>query len=158
MLCAKLRNGLATFFSSDFSSCVLLSEYDHSPRVSFSVLVGCLDLREAFSLILEVPFPSAGGLESSTILLYIEQSPLPTPQRFSRRLIFFRPFSTSSLRVQLLGGMLSFSFLFLGQEELEYSWPFAPAEMVVKEVVVGTAVREAAEMGDWSAREPLCLQ
>ena len=31
------------------------------------------------------------------------------------------------------------------QEELEYMWPFAPAETVVKEVVVGTAVREAAE-------------
>ena len=29
--------------------------------------------------------------------------------------------------------MLSFSFLFLVQEELEYSWPFAPAETVVKE-------------------------
>ena len=48
--------------------------------------------------------------------------------------------------------MLSFSFLFLGQEELEYSWPFAPAETVVKEVVVGTAVRETAETGDRSAR------
>ena len=54
--------------------------------------------------------------------------------------------------------MLSFSFLFLGQEELEYSWPFAPAETVVKEVVVGTAVRETAETGDRSAWEPLCLQ
>ena len=54
--------------------------------------------------------------------------------------------------------MLSFSFLFLGQEELKYSWPFALAEMVVKEVVVGTAVRETAEMGDRSARQPLCLQ
>ena len=54
--------------------------------------------------------------------------------------------------------MLSFSFLFLGQEELEYSWPFAPAEMVVNEVDVGTAVRETAETGDRSAREPLCLQ
>ena len=62
------------------------------------------------------------------------------------------------MRVQPLGGMLSFSFLFLGQEELEYSWPFAPVEMVVKELVVGTAVREAAEMGDRSALEPLCLQ
>ena len=62
------------------------------------------------------------------------------------------------MRVQPLGGMLSFSFLFLGQEELEYSWPFAPAETVVKEVVVGTAVRETAETGDRSAREPLCLQ
>ena len=41
--------------------------------------------------------------------------------------------------------MLSFSFLFVGQEELEYSWPFAPAETVVKEVVVGMAVRETAE-------------
>ena len=69
-------------------------------------------------------------------------------------LIFFRPFSASSLRLQPLGGMLSFSFLFLGQEELEYSWPF---ETVVKEVVVGTAVRETAKMGDRSAREPLCL-
>ena len=54
--------------------------------------------------------------------------------------------------------MLSFSFLFLGQEELKSSWPFAPAEMVVKEVVVGTVVREATETGDRSAREPLCLQ
>ena len=54
--------------------------------------------------------------------------------------------------------MLSFSFIFLEQEELEYSWIFAPAEMVVKEVVVGKAVREAAETGDQSAREPLCLQ
>ena len=62
------------------------------------------------------------------------------------------------MRVQPLGGMLSFSFLFLVQEELEYSWPFAPAETVVKEVVVGTAVREAAETGDRSTREPLCLQ
>ena len=54
--------------------------------------------------------------------------------------------------------MLSFSFLFVVQEELEYSWPFALAETVVGEVVVGTAVREAAETGDRSAREPLCLQ
>ena len=54
--------------------------------------------------------------------------------------------------------MLYFSSLFLGQEELEYSWPFAPAETVVKEVVVGMAVRETEEMGDRSAREPLCLQ
>ena len=54
--------------------------------------------------------------------------------------------------------MLPFSFLFLGQEELEYLWPFAPAETVVKKVVVGTAVRETAETGDRSAREPLCLQ
>ena len=53
---------------------------------------------------------------------------------------------------------MCFSFLFLGQEELEYSWPFAPAETVVKEMVVGTAVRETAEMGDRSARVPLCLQ
>ena len=30
--------------------------------------------------------------------------------------------------------------------------------VAVKEVVVGTAVRETAEMGDRSAREPLCLQ
>ena len=44
------------------------------------------------------------------------------------------------------------------QEELEYPWPFAPAETVVKKVVVGTAVREAAEMGDRSAWEPLYLQ
>src|SRR6185369_2792683 len=72
-------------------------------------------------------------------------------------LIFFRPFSASSLRVQPLGGMLSFSFLFLGQEELEYSWPFALAETVVKEVVVRTAVRETTEMGDRSAQEPLCF-
>ena len=49
-------------FSSDFSPCVPLSEYDHSPRVSFLVLVGCIGLREVFSLVLEVPFPSAGGL------------------------------------------------------------------------------------------------
>ena len=49
-------------FSSDFLPCVPLSEYDHSLRVSFSVLVGCLGLQEAFSLVLEVPFPSAGGL------------------------------------------------------------------------------------------------
>ena len=54
-----------------------------------------------------------------------------------------------------MGGMLSFSFLFPVQEELEYSWPFAPVEMVVKEVVVGTAVRETAETGDRSEREPL---
>ena len=53
---------------------------------------------------------------------------------------------------------MSFSFLFLMQEELEYSWPFAPVKTVVREVVVGTAVREAAEMGDRSARELLCLQ
>ena len=51
-----------------------------------------------------------------------------------------------------------FSFLFPVLEELEYSWPFAQAEMVVREVVIWMAVREAAEMGDWSAREPLCLQ
>ena len=76
-----------------------LSEYDHSPRVSFSVLVGCLGSQEAFSLILEVPY------------------------------------------------LLSFSFLFLVQEELEYSWPFAPVETVVKEVVVGTAERKTAETG-----------
>ena len=44
------------------------------------------------------------------------------------------------------------------QKELEYSRPFAPAETVVREVVVGTAVREAAETGDWSVWEPLCLQ
>ena len=54
--------------------------------------------------------------------------------------------------------MLSFSFPFLVQEELEYSWPFAPAETVVKEVVMGTAERETAETGDQSAQEPLCLQ
>ena len=53
---------------------------------------------------------------------------------------------------------MSFSFLFLVQEELEYSWPFAPTETVAREVVVGMAVREAAETGDRSAREPLCLQ
>ena len=53
---------------------------------------------------------------------------------------------------------MSFSFLFLVQEELEYSWPFSLVETVVREVVVGMAVWEAAEMGDRSAREPLCLQ
>ena len=53
---------------------------------------------------------------------------------------------------------MSFSFLFPVQEELEYSWPFAPAEMVVREVVVGMAVREDAETSDRSTREPLCLQ
>ena len=53
---------------------------------------------------------------------------------------------------------MSFSFLFPVQEELEYSWPFASAETVVREVVVETAVREATETGDRSAREPLCLQ
>ena len=41
---------------------------------------------------------------------------------------------------------------------MEYSWPFALVETVVKEVVVGTAVRETAETGDQSAWEPLCLQ
>ena len=40
---------------------------------------------------------------------------------------------------------------------MEYSWPFVPAETVVREVVVGMAVREAAETGDRSAWEPLCL-
>ena len=54
--------------------------------------------------------------------------------------------------------MLSFSFLFLVQEELEYSWPFVPVETVVREVFVGMAVREAAETGDRFARELLCLQ
>ena len=44
------------------------------------------------------------------------------------------------------------------QKELEYSWPFAPVETVVKDVVVGTAVREAAETRDRSTWEPLCLQ
>ena len=122
------------------------------------MVVGCLGSREAFPLILEVPFPSTGRLLASTVLLYIEQCPLPTPQRSSRRSIFIRLFSASSLRVQPLGGMLSFSFLFLVQEELEYSWPFAPAEMVVREVVVGMAVREDAETSDRSTREPLCLQ
>ena len=53
---------------------------------------------------------------------------------------------------------MSFSFLFPELEALEYSWPFAPAEMVVREVVVGTAVREVAETDDRSPREPLCLQ
>ena len=43
-------------------------------------------------------------------------------------------------------------------QELEYSWPFAPAETVVRELVVGTAVREPAETGDRSAWELLCLQ
>ena len=51
-----------------------------------------------------------------------------------------------------------FSFIFPVLEELEYSWPFAPVETVVRELVVGTVVREAAEMGNRSAREPLCLQ
>ena len=60
-------------FSSDFSPCVLLSEYDHSPRVSFSVLVGCLGLREAFSLVLEVPFPSAGDFRLH-LFFYISSS------------------------------------------------------------------------------------
>ena len=46
----------------DFSPCVPLSEYVHSPRVNFSVVVGSLGSREAFSLILEVHFPSAGEL------------------------------------------------------------------------------------------------
>ena len=53
---------------------------------------------------------------------------------------------------------MSFSFLFLVLKELENSWPFAPAEMVVMEVVVGTAVREVTEMDDRSPLEPLCLQ
>ena len=53
---------------------------------------------------------------------------------------------------------MSFSFLFSVQEELEYSRPFAPAETVVREVVMGTAVRKAAKTGDRSAWEPLCLQ
>ena len=53
---------------------------------------------------------------------------------------------------------MSFSFIFPVLEELDNSWPFAPAETVVREVVVGTAVREAAETGDCFAREPLCLQ
>ena len=48
--------------SSDFSACGPLLESDHSPNVSFSVLVGCLGLREAFFLPLEVPFLSSGGL------------------------------------------------------------------------------------------------
>ena len=46
--------------SSDFSACGPLLESDHSPNVSFSVLVGYLGLREAFSLVLEVPIPSEG--------------------------------------------------------------------------------------------------
>ena len=41
---------------------------------------------------------------------------------------------------------------------MDYSWPSALAETVVKEVVVGMAVREAAGTGDRSAQEPLCLQ
>ena len=59
--------------SSDFSPCGPLSESDHSPRVSFSVLVGCLGLREAFFLILEVPFPSAGGFRLQ-LFFYISSS------------------------------------------------------------------------------------
>ena len=43
-------------------------------------------------------------------------------------------------------------------KEGPFTWPFAPAETVVKKVVVGTAVRETAETDDRSAREPLCLQ
>ena len=53
---------------------------------------------------------------------------------------------------------MSFSFLFPVLEELEYSWPIAPAETVLREVVVGMVMREAAETGDRSARELLCLQ
>ena len=53
---------------------------------------------------------------------------------------------------------MSFSFLFPVLEELEYSWPFARAETVVREVV-GTMVREVAETDDrQDPREPLCLQ
>ena len=51
-----------------------------------------------------------------------------------------------------------FSFLFPVLEELEYSWPFARAETVVREVVVRTVVREVAETDDRDPREPLCLQ
>ena len=47
---------------SDFSACGPLSESDHSPRVNFLVLVGCLGLRESFLLHLEVLVPSLRGL------------------------------------------------------------------------------------------------
>ena len=40
---------ISSDFSSDFSPCGPLSEFDHSPRVSFSVLVGCLGLQKLFS-------------------------------------------------------------------------------------------------------------
>ena len=43
------------------------------------------------------------------------------------------------------GRMMSSSFLFPVLEELEYSWPFASTETVVREVVVGTSVREVVE-------------
>ena len=59
--------------SSDFSACEPLLESDHSPNVSFSVLVGCLGLREAFSLILEVHFPSAGDFRLQ-LFFYISSS------------------------------------------------------------------------------------
>ena len=66
---------ISSDFSSDFSPCGPLSEFDHSPRVSFSVLVGCLGLREAFSLVLEVPFPSAGDFRLQ-LFFYISSSRL----------------------------------------------------------------------------------
>ena len=59
--------------SSDFSPCGPLSKSDHSPRISFSVLVGCLGLREAFSLVLEVPFPLAGDFRLQ-LFFYISSS------------------------------------------------------------------------------------
>ena len=53
---------------------------------------------------------------------------------------------------------MSFSSPFSVLEELEYSWPLARAEMVVREDV-GTVVREDAEMDDRrDPREPLYLQ
>ena len=53
---------------------------------------------------------------------------------------------------------MSFSFFFPVLEELEYSWPFARAETVVREVG-WTVVSEVAETDDRrDARELLCLQ
>ena len=47
--------------SSDFSACGPLSESDHGPRVSFSVLVDHLGLREAFFLNSRGTFSFGGG-------------------------------------------------------------------------------------------------
>ena len=108
-------------FSSDFSPCVPLSEYDHSPRVSFSGFGGLSRFARSFFSSSRGTFSLGGGTLGFNCSFIYRAVSLPTPQQFSHRLIFFRPFSASSLRVQPLGGMLSFSFLFLVEEELEYS-------------------------------------
>ena len=54
---------------------------------------------------------------------------------------------------------MSFSFLFRVLEELEYSWPFAQAETVVREVVERDRDHHYHSGEEkWDPQEPVCSQ